>query len=126
MQSSKETNADLIPNKALLHKHTYTVLLYRLAPQTHIQNPKEKKGLPLVRPSSPSPTTVGVVAPGPDSSGVVGESLEAGVPQARVGRSTPRLGWGTNGVSGAISARIGGEIVDARGRERGMADAPSD
>ena len=78
----------------------------------------------MLRLSSPFPTTVGVVAPGPDSSGVVGEFLEACVVQARVGRSTPRLGWGTNGVSGAISARIGG-IVDARGRERGMADAPS-
>ena len=64
-----------------------------------------------MRPSSPSPTTVGVVAPGPDSSGVVGELLEAGVAQARVGRSTPRLGWGTNGASGAISARIGGKLL---------------
>ena len=34
-------------------------------------------------------------------------------------------GGETNGVSGAISARMEGEIVDTRGRERGMADAPS-
>ena len=64
------------------HTHTFT------------QKAKKRKvGPPFAWPSTPSPTTVGVVAPGPDSSGVVGEFLEAGVPQARVGRSTPRLGW---------------------------------
>uniref|UniRef100_A0A8C4NGE1 U4/U6 small nuclear ribonucleoprotein Prp31 n=1 Tax=Eptatretus burgeri TaxID=7764 RepID=A0A8C4NGE1_EPTBU len=30
---------------------------------------------------------------------------------ARVGRSTPRLGWGTDGVTGAISAWMGGELL---------------
>ena len=63
---------------------------------------------------------------------MAGELPPACPAQARVSRSAPRLGWGTDGVTGAISAWIGGEllmpgmgkVVVARDGERGMVDTP--
>ena len=53
---------------------------------TFRQNPKETEVATSLCASSPSPTIVGVVAPGPDSSGVVGEPSPA--PLVRTRRST--------------------------------------
>ena len=97
------------------HLHSSTLQDWRHT-HTFTQNPKEIE-------VATSLCAHRVLLRALSSSGVVGELV---LRAARVGRSTPRTGFGERtGFPAPSRRRRRGEIVDTWGRERGMADAPS-
>ena len=124
-ETKARTDAELQPNIIIIYTSTLIQFYFDgLAPHTHIYTKPQRKE------SGDFPARRRVLLPRPQLRAPLAWSVSSSS-VLRAGTCWPfdTTVWGgerTNGVFAATSARMGGGgIVDARGRERGMANAPS-